>query len=86
MAEARDFFRNLSLVYKKTGLPWEAGLVYQFKRNGSHHNPRYLHSIQTVIERGVTPVTFAQLNRLKPFDVDTNFASTIVGVWLFFHR
>ena len=64
----------------------ETGLVYQFKRNGSHHNPQYLHSIQAVIKCGVSPITFAQLNGLKPFDVDANLASTIVSVWLLFHR
>jgi hypothetical protein len=71
---------------KKTGPHSESGLVYQFKRNGSHHCPRYFHSIQAMIEGRIPPVIIAQLNRLKPFDVDANLTSTIVRVWLSFHR
>ena len=72
--------------YKKTGPHSESGLVYQFKRNGPHHNPRYRCSIETVIECGVTPIILAQLNSFKTFDVDANLASTIVIGWFLVHR
>jgi len=63
---------------KKTGPHSETGFVYQFKRNGSHHNPRYRSSIQAMIEGWIPPIILAQLNGFKPFDVDANLASTIV--------
>ena len=80
------FFTRHSPPNKKTGPHSESGLVYQFKRNGSHHNPRYHNSIQAMIEGRIPPVILAQLYCFKSFDVDANLASTIVRVWLFFHR
>jgi len=71
---------------KKTGPHSESGLVYQFKRNGPNHNPRYRCSIETVIECGVTPISLAQLNSFKTFDVNANLASTIVIGWFIFHK
>lgn len=78
---------NIRVIKNKKTRPLsEPGFVYQFKHNRSHHNLRYRYSIQTVVERWVSPITPAQLNCLESFNVDANLASPIVRVWLLFHR